>query len=601
VFLVISAVGAGYYYYDGQARARFSEIDVTALVAAENFASARQEYEDFLAQHPLTTSVQAAQAELQKIDSAQQMYEARLASARAEREVRLLRLRDQYVAAWERHRKDFLAGRTEQAFATLEQVQALVAEAGQPADVEWALRQKLQLTYENLRDYLHKAEQLGRDYDERIAAADYAGARALALQLHEGFETTAEARRVRVPVMIRTRPAGALLLHDGEPLVRVVQGREEPLRTPGLVLCAAGQPFRLTAQREGFVDLQLGVDCRAVGELDLVMEVVPQRVLEFGTPAQTGVGVGGGWVALGLRGGLLGYGRADGTKQQVLDLGGLKSVEGTPAIANDRIFFLSNEGAVECLPVEPTARRGRWPVTLTAPAATPLCVAAGRVALVDREHRLRVWEQASGRELWVAQLPSAPSGPPVIARRKAYVGTRDGSVVVFDVSDGSEVGKLQSPAGLTTRVHVSGDMLLFGCDDGAVRAVDFAAAKVSWVKTVGEALEDANFTATSGHVLVASAGRVVMLDRASGVMVGAAELGAPIVQLRAQAGRGLAVVRRAPASRDGAPRDVLVAVEVPSAEVLWEYALSAVGPGEIGVNGATVAMPTPRGEVVLFR
>ncbi len=401
--------------------------------------------------------------------------------------------------------------------------------------------------------------------------------------------------------MVTTRPAGALLMYDGEPLTRLVRGREEPLRTPGLVLCGPGGPVRLTARREGFVDLSIAVDGRESGQLDLVMEVVPERVLAFDTPAQTGVGLGGGWLALGLRGGLVGFARTDGTKQQVVDLGGLKSAEGTPAIANGRIFFLSNEASIECLPVEPSVARGRWPVRLQAPAVTPLCLGDGRVALIDNDHVLRVWEQASGRELWSAQLPSAPSGPPAIARRKAYVGTRDGSVVVFDVSDGSQLNVLRSPAGITTRVHVHGDMLFFGCDDGAVRAVDFAAGEVSWVKTVGDSCTDAGFVTTSDHVVVASSGRLVLLDRASGVQVGAAELDAPVVQLQAQGNRAFVFVRREGRSGEESPRDVLAAVDIPSAEVLWEYALDAVGPGDVGVDGVTVAVPTPRGEVVLLR
>ncbi|MCK5940547.1 MAG: PQQ-binding-like beta-propeller repeat protein, partial [Planctomycetes bacterium] len=473
LFCLLLVLGSGYWFYNERAEEDFAAIDVQNLVATEDFAGAKAAYAEFILQHPLTTAIGKAESELQKIESAQEMFEARLAAARAERNVRLNRLRKQYRTAWERHREQFLGGHPEEAMTSLAEVRRLVEEAGGPIDVEWAHEQKVQLTWKNLEDFLTQSRQLGAAYDECINTGDFVQARKLALQLHADFEHTAAGRRVRVPVTVSTRPAGAVLMHDGEPLLRTVDGRQEPVLTPGLVLCQADQPVRLTAKLDGFESREIVVNGRDSATVEVVLEVVPERVIEFDAQAQTGAGVGDGWVALGLRGGRIGFARTDGTNRQVRELGGLKEADAAPVIENGRIFFLSNERTIECIAVDPSVRTGGWPVKLDNDAATQLALGDGRIAAVDNGDVLHCWEQTSGRRLWGVALGGAPSGAPTIARRRAYVGTADGRVMAFDVSDGSSLGVLRSPAGITTRILVDGDLIVFGGSDGAVRVVDF--------------------------------------------------------------------------------------------------------------------------------
>jgi outer membrane protein assembly factor BamB/tetratricopeptide (TPR) repeat protein len=600
MFCLLLVLGSGYWFYNERAQEDFAAIDVTELVATEDFAGAKARYAEFIAQHPLTTSISKAEAELQKITSAQEMFEARLASEKAARDAHLNGLRKKYKTAWNRHREQFLGGNPEQALASIEQVRELVKEAGSAVDVEWAHEQKVQLTWKNLSEFLAKAKELGAAYDAAVATGDFGKARKVALQLQTDFERTADGRRVRVPVTVTTRPPGAQLMHDGKPLMRVVDGRQEPVLTPGLVLCQADQPVRLTAKLEGFEEQEIVVNGRESAEVEVVMAVVPEHVVEFGTPAQTGVGVGDGWVALGLRGGRVGFARTDGTNRQVRELTGLKAVDATPAVANGRIFFLSNEGTIECVPVDPSVRAGNWPVKLEADAQTSLVLGDGRVALIDNGNVLHCWEQSSGRRLWGVSLGDAPSGPPTIVRRKAYVGTLDGRVMVFDVSDGKSLGVLRSPAGVTTRIHVDGKLIVFGCADGAVRAVDFEAGKVLWTQSIGRTPSDRDLAMTSDRVVVVAEGRIVSFDRASGSEVGAVAMDDLVMGLATQGGRAFARVRR-PRSTDKPVHEALVAIDAATASVLWEFALSDNGPGPLGVDGMSVAMPTPEGQVVLFR
>ncbi|MGK0300414.1 MAG: outer membrane protein assembly factor BamB, partial [Planctomycetota bacterium] len=254
----------------------------------------------------------------------------------------------------------------------------------------------------------------------------------------------------------------------------------------------------------------------------------------------------------------------------------------------------------ECMPVDPSTQATGWPVKLTSEAATPLAVGDGRIALVDAGGVMHCWEQATGRRLWGVSLGSAPSGAPKIVRRKAYVGTADGRVMVFDVSDGRSLGVLRSPAGLTTAIEVAGNALFFGCADGAIRAVDFNAGKVLWTESIGRTPSSQGIALAKNTLLVAAEGRVIALDRKTGKRRGEMPTTDMVQGIYAQRGRAFLRLRK-PTLRNQPVHDVLVACSSDTVDVLWEYALPTVGPGAMGVGASTVALSTASGQVVLFR
>lgn len=599
LFCLLLVLGSGYWFYNERAEEDFATINVQDLMVHEDFAGAKSVYAGFLIEHPLTTAISKANAELQKIESAQSLFEARRNSERAARDAALKKIRDRYQASWTRHRELFRAGNPEEALVALENVRTLLAEADSSVDMEWALGQQVELTYKKLVDFTNEAKRLGKAYDEKIAASDWAGARELALRLQLDFENTEVGSRVRVPVMVVTRPAGALLMHSGKPLMRTVDGVQEPLVTPGLVLCQANQPVKLTASLDGFEQREIIVNGKENSRVEVVLAVVPEHIVAFDTPGQTGVGVGDGWVAIGLRGGKLGFARNDGSNRQVRALGGLKAAASDPVIQSGRIFFVSNEMTVECMPVDSSVQATGWPVKLTSEAATPLAVGDGRIMMVDVGGVMHCWEQATGRRLWGVALGSSPSGAPTILRRKAYIGTADGRIMVFDVSDGRSLGVLRSPAGLTTSVKVAGSSLFFGCVDGAIRAVDFNAGKVLWTESIGRTPSSQGLALAKNTLLVAAEGRVIAFDRQTGKKRGEMPTTDMVQGIHAQRGRAFLRLRK-PISGNQPVHDVLVACSSDSAEVLWEYALPTVGSGAIGIGASTVALPTSSGQVVLF-
>jgi hypothetical protein len=395
-----------------------------------------------------------------------------------------------------------------------------------------------------------------------------------------------------------------VLYQGGQPVKRDGGGRSEPLRTPAVVLGPRGQTVAYVARLDGVEPRQITVDGTSQGQVEVVMAVVADRQIAFPAPAQTGVGLGEGWLAVGLRGGKLGIARTDGTNARVVDLGGLRAVESTPFVQNARVFFVTNEGTVECVPLDSSVRKGSWPAALRSGAATELMVADGRVAVVDRSQVLHCWEQASGAHTWSVSLDSPASGPPTIDRRIVYVGTADGRVLMFDATDGRPRGVLTSKDPITTRVLCDNGTIWFGCADGNVRCVDVADGRVRWTFATGRNLGDGELAIGSQQVIAFNGkGELVFLDRQSGKQLGALHLdGTPMRGLRTQGQRAFVQLRRAKKKRGDLPtHDVIQAVHMEQMMLLWEHADEGVAPGLPGTDDFVVAVPRTTGEVVLFR
>lgn len=600
-FCLLLVLGSAYWFYNERAEEDFARIDVKELVAREDFAGAQTAYDDFVASHPLSTAVAKASAELQMIETARQQFEARRASERAARDRELKRLREEYTKDWARHRTLFSEGHAEESMRVLTHVRELVGQAGAAEDVAWGLEQQVERTWTRLSEYLAEAARLAQEYDTALQAGDWEGARTTALRLHKDYENTEASRRCRVPVRIATRPAGATLTAQGEPLQLAVGNAQQPMTTPAVVLCPAGA-VQLVAQLAGFEPRSFVVDAKAAPTVEVVLEVVPALRIAFEAPAQTGVGVGDGWIAVGLRGGRLGLARADGTSRQVRALPGLRAADSTPHVAGGRVFFTTNENTVECLAVGSAVGVEGWPVELAGGAATELAVREGRVAVVDREGVLHCWEQASAHQLFTVSLDGTPSGPPTIERRQVHIGTTDGRVFVFDAVDGRAIAVLRSPVGLTTRIVADRDVLYFGGSDGSVRAVAAGEGRVLWTVATGRQLGDGDLVLGKSVLLVlANKNRLLAIDCASGREVAALALdGEPLSGMRVQGSRAFLQVRR-PKTRTLPIRDVLVAIDVPTMTVAWEHVDAGQRPGLPGLDDLLVALPSASGEVVLFR
>ena len=598
-FALLIALGAAYWWYGEKAAAAYGVIDVRQQIAAEDFAGAHAAYAEFAAAWPFTTSVAMAETELAAIANLRDAHDARRAAAAQAKERERKELRTAYLKDWTNHRTLFSEGNAEESLAALARVRDLLARADHAQDVEWGHAQKVEETYARLRRYLADADQLAGEYAAGLAAGDWRAARATALRLRTEFENTAAARRSPVPVRVVTRPAGAQLASNGLPLTSS-GSPDAPLTTPAIVL-ADGPALRLEAALTGHRSRAIDVDVANAAEVDVVLERVPSALIEFGAPAQTAVALAEGWLAVGLRGGKLGIARADGANVRQVALGGLRTVDAAPAIEDGCAVFLTNENTIERFVLATGASASGWPVTLAAGAATDLAVAGGRVAVVDREGTLRVWELSNGREALALPLEGAPSGAPTFDGRHVIVGVADGRILVVDSIDGSLVAQVRAPGGLATRVIGDRGALYAGLADGRIAALDQAEGTALWTAMTGRTLADGEFVVTKGAVVVAGAERrLVAFDRTTGQEIGSLAMAGEVrAGLRTDGTHVFAAVR-VPKTRTTPARDGLAVVDTRVMALAWEHSDSDLRAGGPAVAGDVIAVPHGSGAVAVF-
>ena len=69
--------------------------------------------------------------------------------------------------------------------------------------------------------------------------------------------------------------------------------------------------------------------------------------------------------------------------------------------------------------------------------------------------------------IWKATLPESVRSSPVLHAGVLYVTCRDGHLYAFESRTGKERWKFQAGAPIHSTPSISGDLIFFGCDDGA--------------------------------------------------------------------------------------------------------------------------------------
>jgi outer membrane protein assembly factor BamB len=600
VAVLLVAIALVYRHYDRIAAESFEQLDLQSLIEAERFTEATAVCESFASAYPFTRVLGRLREESLRIDALRRKHEAGLAAAKVDAELALERTRAEYRAEWRRHEELFKDRQPEAALAAIERVRKLVHEAGRPDDAAWALQQQVEKTAVKLKDYLDTAARLVREAEQRFAAGDWEGSRTAALRVLADFDLTAVARKVRVPVRIVSRPAGAALLRGGEPLR--VGPQKEPAVTPVVVLVDPARPAEFTIELAGFSSETIAIDPRRTATADVVLRVLAAHAIRMPARLQTGIGVGGGWIVAGLHGGKLGVARTDNGATRDVQLGGLKQADATPVVHGGNAYFLSNEQTIECIQLGRGTSPAGWPIRIGRPAQTDITVRDGRVSLVDQQNNLLCWDLVNGRRLWSLPLEGIPSGVPQVERRTVRVATTDGRVLLVDASDGRARELVRSPVGISTRILADAGVMYFGAVDGTVRAVTEGDGMIRWATPVGRTVVDGEILLSPTHVIVlGGGGRLLALRRDDGQLGAEATLAGTPLRGPKICGARVFVASQVPKDKDRAAYDLVRAFDVENLTLLWEYVCQGSIVAELSADDRCVYVPQTTGEIVLFR
>ena len=191
-------------------------------------------------------------------------------------------------------------------------------------------------------------------------------------------------------------------------------------------------------------------------------------------------------------------------------------VRSSPALAEGVVYVGSFDGHLYALDAETGALRWRFATQGTSLdsekagfdrksiIASPT-VSGGVVVVGGRDGFLYGVDRGTGKELWnLDHKISWVVGSAAIRNGTAYVGTSDGRFFqAVDTATGKEVWRRPLPLNVFSSAALAGDVVLFGCHDGALHALDATSGRDLWRYPTGEMIHGSPVV-QSGTILIAS-------------------------------------------------------------------------------------------------
>lgn len=204
--------------------------------------------------------------------------------------------------------------------------------------------------------------------------------------------------------------------------------------------------------------------------------------------------------------------------------------DGTIYIAADAVYALTRAGKL------------RWRLPLRTHAHASVALAPGKALVVSTRRGEIMTVDLSGTRLWTFDRPAQCDATPVVLGDVVLAGCDDGRLYALQLSTGELRWQLTTRAPVRAAPAVGRDGTVYvGSYDGGLYAVD-AEGKVLWRSSVGGAIHAAPLVDSAGAVLVGARDRALhALDR-HGKPLWRVELGADVDSPPVVARRGLIYV-----------------------------------------------------------
>ncbi|HZF13577.1 MAG TPA: PQQ-binding-like beta-propeller repeat protein [Thermoanaerobaculia bacterium] len=176
-------------------------------------------------------------------------------------------------------------------------------------------------------------------------------------------------------------------------------------------------------------------------------------------------------------------------------------VRSSPVLAGGTIYVGSGDGTLRA--VDPGSGKERWRFPAGGAVDSTPAVAGGTVFVAARDRRLYALDAATGRERWRFALgDDLPFewgwdyylSSPVVADGRVFVGSGDGHLYAVDAGSGREIWKWKTGGRVRSSPAVAAGRVYVGSMDGRLYALDVATGKLAWkYDTEGTTLDSAKF------------------------------------------------------------------------------------------------------------
>lgn len=598
--VLITALGLVWWYYDQYARERFVAVQtrVEKLLESSDYQNALGELRAFNDQFPLTLVAREVQVEISRIEALELRHQQQEDLKQRKLEDELTRLRQRYRGIWDTVQTLIETSELDKALEQVEEVAGLVDQAGQAEDMQWAKEVGLERNLTRLRQYLANAFTLDRQARAAMKSGDWRSARKLWLELITEHDMSETARLARLPVMLSSRPEGALVLRDGKPVTSPETNGGAPMRTPCVILCAHDVPETFELRLDGFEPRKISVDAKGNEGVRVVLEAEPHATVRFRDPVRGDVSVARGFLAAGLRGGKVALLRLEDGREMIHQLSGLDELEGKVSMTSSSAIFATHEGSIVSLSL--TTGAVKWTVRPSARPVHDLIVQSGRILFVDEAGRFVAMDASKGDNLlWFVPRIGRIVGMPVIAGRTALVAVEHGEILLIDVIEGGITDRLEIDGRPVTGPVEVGGAVLIGTSDGRVRALRLNTGRQAWDLPLPSGAIAERITVLGDSALIATTDqRVLKVGLRDGSVESSVALDDRIVAgpQATSDGRVLVVTRN-----DERGTDTLMTLRPSDLDTLWEYRDGGQFTADVLTSGAEIFLSDSNGHVLRFR
>lgn len=261
----------------------------------------------------------------------------------------------------------------------------------------------------------------------------------------------------------------------------------------------------------------------------------------------------------------------------------LAGIRATPVVRDSIVLLATLHGELQAVHIR-TGKRLGYAVLAGAIASTPVLDAINAiVACAGGTETLISYSLKEGRKNWAMQYGPIEADL-LLIDEEIYCTTLDGLAYCVRKTDGTEVWKFDSaPEGKRKPIRsapaTDGAVIIFGCDDGVLRALDRKTGTLRWQIATGASIFSAPVI-SEGRVLIGTiAGTILCVSAHDGQVVWKRETRVPIYAAGAASAGNFYL---------GASDGTLTAYDAQTGEVRWTFRTRSVVSSAPTISGGVL-------------